>query len=713
MSLQIAAKHLASHGRGSDTTLVHMTPGEVASLQSLAQQHGGSLTTNPHTGLPEAGFLSALLPMAAGAGLAAMGMPSGYAALAVGATSALTNGGDLKQGLMNGISAYGGADMATAFMGAGAGAMAAPAAAPVAEAAPAISAAPAVSAAAPSAGSVAGSSMQDALNKLPEAYRGPSYGAEAGNVSLPSLTSAAPAEVVQAAAAATPAAQAAKQAVSLNDMDIGQRWDALKAGATGANAMKYAKENPLPSLGIAASLLTPDENKQPQKAADTDRGPRAGLQYHPGWSKPLPKPNMQGIEQTYNRPYYAAEGGVTHMAEGGITPLLDQKQLFADYLKRVMGGGGTEAGTGTGTETETETKKPDLPFLEAPVESNTRGSGRGGVSEPSDSGWVAPTSEQAYNWSQAGKNLGVISPLGGGLLGMYGNYLARNVDPNYGHESMRAPRATATEGQGEGLGVGKQTVENMGRVPSGISLNDFADNYRMYGEGAMQGNGAYASPVPSFEGVRNDYAVERGAYLPGTTLNENLKEISNTPSGPVSVGIGALSSDPATRAQELANRDAATERAAISAQAGNGGGGHDWGGGGQGAATGGNNGDASGGGDRGTRGGFAQGGDIHGGLPNPYDLGSYSDGGRLLKGPGDGVSDSIPATIGKGRPARLANNEFVIPARIVSEIGNGSTDAGARALYKMMDRVQQRRSKTVGRGKVAVNSKAYKELDKL
>ena len=91
-------------------------------------------------------------------------------------------------------------------------------------------------------------------------------------------------------------------------------------------------------------------------------------------------------------------------------------------------------------------------------------------------------------------------------------------------------------------------------------------------------------------------------------------------------------------------------------------------------------------------------------------LGDYSDGGRLLRGPGDGVSDSIPATIANKRPARLADGEFVVPARVVSELGNGSTDAGARKLYAMMDRVQQRRAKTVGKGKVAVNSRADKLL---
>jgi hypothetical protein len=93
-----------------------------------------------------------------------------------------------------------------------------------------------------------------------------------------------------------------------------------------------------------------------------------------------------------------------------------------------------------------------------------------------------------------------------------------------------------------------------------------------------------------------------------------------------------------------------------------------------------------------------------------FNLGSYSDGGRLLRGPGDGVSDSIPATIGGKRPARLADGEFVVPARIVSELGNGSTEAGARKLYAMMDRVQAARKNSVGKGKVAKNTRADKYL---
>jgi hypothetical protein len=73
-------------------------------------------------------------------------------------------------------------------------------------------------------------------------------------------------------------------------------------------------------------------------------------------------------------------------------------------------------------------------------------------------------------------------------------------------------------------------------------------------------------------------------------------------------------------------------------------------------------------------------------------LGSYSDGGRMLKGPGDGMSDSIPASIGRKQPARLADGEFVVPADVVSHLGNGSTDAGAKQLYSMMNKVRHART---------------------
>jgi hypothetical protein len=93
----------------------------------------------------------------------------------------------------------------------------------------------------------------------------------------------------------------------------------------------------------------------------------------------------------------------------------------------------------------------------------------------------------------------------------------------------------------------------------------------------------------------------------------------------------------------------------------------------------------------------------HGGLA---DLGGYSDGGRMLKGPGDGMSDDIPATIANKQPARLANEEFVVPADVVSHLGNGSSEAGAKVLYKMMDRVRQARTGNKKQGK-QINPEKY------
>jgi hypothetical protein len=92
-------------------------------------------------------------------------------------------------------------------------------------------------------------------------------------------------------------------------------------------------------------------------------------------------------------------------------------------------------------------------------------------------------------------------------------------------------------------------------------------------------------------------------------------------------------------------------------------------------------------------------------------LGSYAAGGnpRLLRGPGDGMSDNIPATIGGKQPARLADGEFVVPADVVSHLGNGSTAAGAKKLHAMMDKVRMDRT---GKKKQAPAVKAKKYIPK-
>jgi len=99
-----------------------------------------------------------------------------------------------------------------------------------------------------------------------------------------------------------------------------------------------------------------------------------------------------------------------------------------------------------------------------------------------------------------------------------------------------------------------------------------------------------------------------------------------------------------------------------------------------------------------------------GGIAN---LGSYATGGipNLLQGAGDGVSDDIPATIADKQPARLADGEYIVPSRIVSELGNGSTNAGAQRLDEMVQKIQSGRRKTMGKNKeFAKDTHAYKHL---
>jgi len=130
--MQQVAQGLASLGRGDDKMLVHMTPGEVKGLQQLAMSQGGSLTINPHTGLPEAGFLSSLLPALAGAaaiyftgglaGAGLFGMGAGATgALAGAATGALQNPNNRLRGAIGGgLSGYSGGNLAGNLMNTGA-----------------------------------------------------------------------------------------------------------------------------------------------------------------------------------------------------------------------------------------------------------------------------------------------------------------------------------------------------------------------------------------------------------------------------------------------------------------------------------------------------------------------------------------------------------------------------------------------------------------
>jgi hypothetical protein len=350
MSLHAAAQHLSSKGRGPDETLVHMSHDEVRGLNNLAMAHGGQLTINPDTGLPEAGFLSKLLPMIGGAALAMIpGVGPMMAAGIMGGGTALATG-SLKKGLMAGLSAYGGAGLGSSLMNAGAaagttagaagateaaaaanplagldmsgvttagesiGGNAISSAAPEAFATPVAGANPMISNALPAQGafnptqvtSMPGTNYAPSVNPTDAMSRLPSQESLANQVregaqNMSNAGSAVPTvepdmSQYTRGMSATPASAAASQPPTFSD-----NMANMQRGFTGENLMSWAKENPLSAAGMAASLI-PDPKAREGYKGDADMGQR--YSYSANRADPTPTADPSGREQRYFTPTY-------------------------------------------------------------------------------------------------------------------------------------------------------------------------------------------------------------------------------------------------------------------------------------------------------------------------------------------------------------------------------------------------------------------------
>jgi hypothetical protein len=329
MSLKHAAQHLSAHGRGPDTTLVHMSKDEVKSLNDIAMAHGGHLTINPHTGLPEAGFLSRMLPMVIGAGLAATGVGAPVAALMVGGGYAAATG-DIKKGLMAGLGAYGGAGIGSALATSGGAAAAAPTAAPAAslgEAAATVPAAPV--AANPMGGigytappAVAPPPAFTAVNPNPAVQVGSGSPMAGANVPIKPVNAPLP-----------PAQQAVAPNSAMADFKNtgNQMFEGAKTLGSPEGRTAFMKNleavpgtyGPKTTLAAAAlPMVMPEEEKQEEVKVDSDPGQQYTFQANA--TTPTPTPNPYGQEQKYYNQRYvarAANGGM--MAGGGISHLGD------------------------------------------------------------------------------------------------------------------------------------------------------------------------------------------------------------------------------------------------------------------------------------------------------------------------------------------------------------------------------------------------------
>jgi hypothetical protein len=363
MSLVHAANYLAAQGRGGDTHLVHMTSKELAAMQKLAESQGKSLTINPQTGLPEAGVLSTVLPMALGAAAAASGqwwaIPAAIA-ISAGGTYAMT--GSLTKGLMAGIGAWSGSSLASGLAEAGASTIAEEGGNAAAE-----------EFAKSQAQSLTGQTLdasrgmvEPQLQELAKSQIGNMAnltGDQIANMTGQGLTDVNAAEVVKGAGAAN-AAMGSSPASGL-----------LK-GASSLSTLGSVAKNNLPAVaGIAAPLLTDAFSKQPTLPggpAQQSQGTNPfGMKEIPRdengkpiFNASLPAPPNPPYKPVYpdyvKNPYVsgAADGGLMGYAAGGVPGYKGSP----DYGSMVEGMGEVERGL------EMATKRQVLEAQNRPVE---------------------------------------------------------------------------------------------------------------------------------------------------------------------------------------------------------------------------------------------------------------------------------------------------------------------------------------------------------
>ncbi len=726
---------LAALGRGPDSQLVHMSNKEVDGLQRLAMAHGGSLTRNPHTGLLEAGILASILPDIAGVALAATGVGAPLAAGIVAAgDTAIT--GSWKQGLAAGLGAYGGAGIASSLAGVGAAANAAGAAGSTASGA-STAATPAATAAADPA------AAQGAVDYESQGLADTT----AAPASTPTAASSAnPNAIVQSgvnkqgqmiyqtqgqldSAAQTAARRATEQSISQGissngftpsntqgvlqnmgtgvkalagdtNMPVGQAWSDVGHGVGKMGALAAAAP-----VGYAVERAQVDSNEAQQRAAN----PPVKLyhmQYHQGTQNPYAGPGQTPIlgqgyttdptTTMYQPQGFARGGGIKKLSLGGTL-----KQMGENMIDPMDMGAPWQTGLSKGMDSS----------IASLISRNSS------PSMAQVGGFMDPNAERYVKADVGQEQLGQAYKAGDGPEALY----AMQYSPNGGYSTddestyryqnpqlaeggrigpppqmptgiaqpgMRTgpgPTAPSQFGFNRNMGPGPMAPQhfdgggNVGNMPPAGALAaatapPAASNPNM---GAPQPYGAAAAnpqmasyyqslmqpPSAAQQASNNTQPTDPGAwnsYL--ANLNQSL--IPQSTSSPTNAASSGTSGPPPSTPTGIASPSTGTT---------------------------------------GTSQGFNP--SIHnisrgygvgrgfaaGGLGA---LGHYSDGGQLLRGPGDGMSDSIPAVIDGAKPqkAALGDGEFVVPADVVSHLGNGSTDAGARKLYSMLDKVRQART---------------------
>jgi hypothetical protein len=674
MSLKEAAQYLQTQGRGNDSRLMHVSNNELQGLQALAKAKGGSLTINPHTGLPEAGFLEDVLPVAAAGAMMFLapevapfiggGLGLGEGALATGVGMGLLSGGvsaagqllgsgkvDLGQTLRSGL--IGGAT-AGAMQGFGIGAptsnveTAVPAlaatSAPISTSAPIIPGAdasvitpppPVVSGAQPvptkdysiytGAQSVNPNSFNNAVTTAEDAA---GYGGSINGVP----------NQVAGTSPYSPSPTTAPPGVDKS------WWSSLSPGQKLATG-----------LGGVAGLTLLAGSSQPKIQAPGSTSYIRPYTYSQTRNPLYGQPGQSYYTQHYTAQptYKAAQGGL--MAIGGPVERMSQANAGEGtypqaYLDRSV------YAVPSQMPTSAEVIGADYDTKTAPYSGDISRMADGGSA---DSGYI-PTSQAVQDYNKMLSSRAAEEYLN--------NPMPSALMPASQRKTLAPPPAPVTETPPISQDINGLYQYYLGRQPgkdevgqwaskiNGPVTPDMAQYFQQFTGGELAKTGYKPTGPDPFLGqgatpMSGPTSPLANSGLPQYTYNAATK--SYTPvvqSAPLNFNVPP----PPPVANNM-----------------------DMGGGGA------------------ARGGLM-----------PYGLGGYSDGGRLLKGPGDGMSDNIPASIGHKQPARLADGEFVVPADVVSHLGNGSTDAGAKKLYAMMDKVREARTGNKKQGK-QIKSEKY------
>jgi len=715
------ARELQAQGRGEDSMLVHMTPDEVNDLQTLAMQSGTTMTINPNTGLPEAGLLGnvfkKLLPSLLGAGLMFIpGVNAIAAAGIVGGGSTLLTG-SLKKGLMAGLQAYGGASLAR---GLGAG----------------VKAASSLSGA--TTGTGIGSGAGTGISATRDAVGiGSKFGAGFGGT--PGVSAFAPGAagtgLTNAVNASTIATNAAKTGLSALPGNFAR---AAQAGLPGGIIAKSAPM--LAASGLVSGASGAIEAARRPGQGPVDQGgnwPQEGP-YMPTQRTLAPRltgPGGRGEIVYFDEPdfggYLTASGqlrglpgatqpqsyasqGLTGFAEGGETKLN-------------MGntGGGSRMLTAEEAWKSSGTEKAK-PFEER--KSMIDFAGDANAYRAMSEGMIDPKTGTRTQFSGAA----AATSMKPGTIQQFGNTYMRLGDDRrwYTTEAPKPTTTTTNEPVRNPNDVRRddRPTTNTTNTVTGTPPGTPTTKVPGLPTGATpSGYGVYTLPdryTPQFTKVEDFVTEKVNPYTGGTEQTNKLEEYIRsyrTSPGPLTTKtLGyAPGQSPSERnrayAQELARQAEERRRAAATTTTSNAAVGTDTGAyyynpadnqtytnpnfagavfnpvTGQFEMPVPGPGRARGGAIRMDDGAFV----VDARTVSELGNGSSSAGqellarlgGRPVKGPGDGVSDSIRANIGGKQEARVARDEVIFPAKAVKKLG------GAKKLYALMDKAHKARKK--------------------